>query len=246
MTIQTRLNRPRLTLVMVFFCSALVVAGWSDRLNAQSQRSSPIWAESGKTVRLAIFDAFEAVPLKNTAVTIFCEGPIAETVIPQQDTARAQGAAQGAHSWQGRTDGDGVVGIPRSALPGDCRVETATYNSTYIHDACFQPLGSAAALHWQIDLFPERLGKEGDFGTDGLKLLDDRTNKPLANVPVRIEFLVGGTLQALTNSRGFVFFGREKTFGRNAWVTAPGYWRKTLDFDSGPLFDVCGTKLQRQ
>jgi hypothetical protein len=107
-------------------------------------------------------------------------------------------------------------------------------------------LDSGAGLGWQIDLFQERLEKEGEFGNDGLKLLNVATGKPLMKVPVRIDFLVGGTLTATTNSRGFVFFGREKTFGRNAWITAPGYRRKVLDFDSGPLLDVCGTKLERQ
>ena len=230
--------------VMLFMCTAVVVAGYSDRLNAQSQRSVPIWAEQGKTIGLSIFDAFAATPLKNTDVTIYCEGPIAEQVVPLK-VAPPVSSLGGAESWQGRTNAAGVLDIPHSALPGDCRVEATSFTSSYIHDACLQPLESAG-LHWQIDLFPERLEKEGDFSTDGLKLLDGSTGKPLAKVPVRIDFLVGETLRATTNSRGFVFFGREKTFGRNAWVTAPGYRRKTLDFEHGPLFEACGTKLEKQ
>jgi hypothetical protein len=232
--------------LLLAMASAVPLAVFS--VSQARQPLHKIWETPSATIRLQLFDAFSGAPL--AAIQIECEGPIyARPAATAQ--VRPPGPSPVAQQWSGHSNASGLVAFPRSAILRDCRVKTQQYESTYLHDACSDS-ASTTGSGWRMELFPDRLGKEGLSGMERIKLIDGRTGKPLANMPVRVEFPATGILESKTNALGYVFFPLERTISGKpskpdmAWVIVPGYGKATFNFEFGPPVDRCGTKLRRQ
>lgn len=194
----------------------------------------------GENIRLQLFDAWSGELIANTDINVESDNGIRCIKAPCPTNGK---------QWAGRSDGAGLVTIPKSVL------QVSTYVRTELHESAnLEEAAPGASGIWVIELFPNRLKGAGEINVDGhkldgldvrgYKLVDAETAKPLINKPVHIEFPLTGTLDTKTNWLGYVFFTWERTLGSSepeAWVIVRGYQKTKLDLDNARQ----GTKLKK-
>ena len=259
MTIQQKTERSWLTHERasrrwLLLCAVVALAGCSSSSSAQTERSA-----QETSVRVQLFDVYSGLALTNAAAEVTSDNGI--------QCKQAPCPTNGA-TWSDRSDGSGMLMIPRSAIQVDTYVKTTDHRSVKLaEDATKDP----SHIH-QIELYPEWLYSEQYDWTRGYKLVDARTGKVLANTPVRIEFPAndwpaqhGGisSRKVKTNPLGYVFFSflrkPEPKQGQTlpsapladwmtpvAWVSISGYRKARLDFFEGSDAERFTTRLQRQ
>ena len=246
-----RLNRPSLLV-----WSAVVLATGSGVLSTQGKPSGPGMPQG--SVRAQLFDVCSGQPLGNTDVEVTSDNGIRciQPPCPTNDK-----------KWSGHSDDAGVVSIPRTAIQAVTFVNAKDYRDAALpEDAVKSASGTT-----RLELYPAWLGSEEHDWTRGYKLLDARSGKVLASIPVRIEFPAsdwparhGGIsgLAAKTNLIGYVFFSFLRKPKKSeaqalpsapeadwlspvAWVMVPGYRKARVNYFEGSDDQRSVVRLQR-
>jgi hypothetical protein len=188
---------------------------------AQEPADTPptILAAKGDSVHVKLFDAATARPIASTEMELYSDNGIRCIKAPCPTDGK---------SWKGKTDANGRLTIPKSALNATANLKSATYSGDLVTDATPDASGD-----WTVELFPE---EQGDPGPHPLKLIDARTHRVVANAAVRIETRgTSGqrdTVSARSNALGYVLvpFIVVAKGADNSWLVAPGYKDAHIDF----------------
>ncbi len=180
-------------------------------------RPSILRAPAGM-VRVRVLDAASTRPLAGVEVGLWGDNGIRCIRAP---------CPTDASSWKGQSDAAGFVMIPTAVLRPNTTIEAPGHDAMDIADA-----ESDAGGGWTAELPPKDTAGPGP---ESLKLVDARTDRPIASTPVRIEYRVAGQtaeLATATNALGWVFvpFRVLARAPRDTWLELPGFRRTRVDF----------------
>jgi len=174
---------------------------------------------AAETARVRLLDAASGRPVANADVEVWSDNGIRCVQAPCPTTGRR---------WTGRTDAIGQVDLPTSALQAVTVVKTPGYEGDLIGES--EP---AEGEGWNAELFPR---DSSDSAPRPIKLIDGRSGRPIADVPVRVEFSTKegspDSVSTTSNGLGYVFvpFRVVLAAPEQTWVVVPGYRRTRLDF----------------
>jgi hypothetical protein len=183
-----------------------------------SDESASILHASGESVDVRLLDAATAKPIANTAVEVQSDNGIRCIKAPCPTDEK---------QWNGTSDADGRVTIPRSALNTTANIKTAGYDGDLVGDATSDAKGV-----WSVDLFSDGCA---NLCPHPLKLHDARSHEPIANALVLIEIRSATThdvASATSNALGYVFvpFVIMAKGMDDSWVIVEGYRDAKIDF----------------
>lgn len=204
--------------------TALVLLGLAAATEPGCAQRSPgtrpsILEASGDTLHLQVLDAASRRPFANVPVTVSGDNGVRCTRAP---------CPTGATEWRGRSDAAGRVSVPRSAMQPVTSIATPDHDGDLVEDS--EPAAGGA---WVAALLPR---DTGGLAPHPIRLVDRRTQRPIANMPVRIEYRGrdgrAGTLLTRSGPLGYVFvpFVLVAQAGDDVWAVVPGYRRAKLDF----------------
>lgn len=208
---------PRYRLVALL-CVALLVAATACAQRSSDAQPSILQAK-GDSVHVQFLDATSAQPIADTDIELWSDNGIRCIKAPCPTNGK---------QWKGKSDADGRIVIPRSALNTSTTLKSDAWHGDVIEDA-----SPVAGGSWTIELFAE---EAGDPGPHPLKLIDARTHKAIANTPVRIETRnahgPSSTESVSSNALGYILvpFQTVAKGAENSWVVAPGYEDAHIDF----------------
>lgn len=194
----------------------LTVASCLAQRSADSRPS--IREAKGATVKVQLLDAFSGQVIANSAVEVSSDNGIrCET--PPCPTDDKQ--------WRGKSDAAGFTLIPTSVLQFETTIKTPAHHGNLVEDS-----EKAAGDFWLAELLPARLDGASELGLRPIKLIDAHSSRPLANLPVLIEFGKTSNFKTQTNALGTLFIPFEKALPafEDTWAVLAGYRRTHLDF----------------
>ena len=145
----------------------------------------------GATVKVQLLDAFCGQVMANSAVEVSSDNGI-RCAIPPCPTDDKQ--------WQGKSDAAGVTLIPTSVLQFETTITTPAHHGNLVEDS-----EKAAGDFWLAERLPARLDGVSELGLRPIKLIDARSSRPLANLPVLIGFGKTSNFKTPTNALGTLF-----------------------------------------
>jgi len=168
-----------------------------------------------ETVRIRLLDAFLGKVIANSAVdlssvnTVFC---------------RQAPCPSNANQSRLKSDANGFVIIPTDILNVSTHISAPGYRKqTDLIGGAQEDIG-----FWVVGLIPNQTSDGSGPQLDCLKLIDARSNRPLANRRVYLSFDGSVALKGKTNSLGYVFFPVDKSKGVGS-VVVNGYRRTEFD-----------------
>jgi hypothetical protein len=216
----------------VFYTLVILCLGIVYFASAAPDSRSGILEVKGETVRVRLLDAFSGESISDSDVEVHSDSGVRckQAPCPTNDK-----------HWNGKADANGYVVIPTGILQQVTTITTPSHKDgkDLIRDSEKDADGA-----WVVELYPNHVSDSSELGLRPIKLVDARSDRPLANIAVRIAFGETESFEGKTNSLGYIFLPFEKALPalENTWVIVPDYRRTKIDF-GGVNYR---TKLERQ
>jgi hypothetical protein len=210
----------------------VILLGVSSFASGAPDSRSDILEVKGETVRVRLLDAFSAEVISDSDVEVHSDNNVRCVRAPCPTNDK---------QWKGKADANGYIIIPTGILQ---QVTTITTPSHKDGKDLVRDSEKGADGAWVVELYSNHVSDSSELGMRPFKLIDARSNRPLADILVRIAFGETESFEGKTNSLGYIFLPFEKALPalENTWVTVPGYRRAKIDF-GGVNYR---TKLERQ
>jgi hypothetical protein len=199
---------------------ALLSASSVAAAQRPADSTQSILGARGDSVRVKLLDVASARVIANAEVELWSDNGVRCYAAP---------CRTGDRKWNGRSDSDGYVVIPTTALQVVTSIRTAASYGDLIEDSA--PDGAGG---WVAELLPR--DTSDTEGPQPIKLIDRRSGKPIANAIVRIEYRSGETrlesMMSSSNGLGYMFvpIAIVEASLENCWIVVPGYRRAHVDF----------------
>jgi hypothetical protein len=215
----------------VFDTRVILCLGLVYFASAAPESRSGILEVKGEPVSVKLLDAFSGESISDSDVEVHSDSGVRciQAPCPTNDK-----------QWAGKSDANGQVAIPTGILQRNTTIRTPAHEGK---DLVRDSEKDADGV-WVVELYPNHVADSSELGLRPIKLVDARSNRPLADISVRIAFGETESIEGKTNSLGYIFLPFEKALPalENTWVTVPGYRRAKIDF-GGVNYR---TKLERQ
>ena len=202
----------------VKFALKLLIAASAISVSSACTEHESILFADGDSATVRILDAVSGRPIPDidirlrSGTAIGCE----KAPCPSDGT-----------DWKGRSDAAGRIVVPKRAVETNAIAETDAYAADLLDNATHREGGE-----WELELM-----SRDSSGNDlhPLKLLDSDSKKPLAGMPVSLEFRDphNGThnVALVTNALGDVFIPSQiAAMGKHSSIKMRGYHLEFIDF----------------
>lgn len=180
-----------------------------------TSRDSILFAR-GSPYRIRLLDAYTGHPISNLAIKLLAQRAV---------VCSAAHCPVDSLTWTGRSDADGRIELPKSAIGFNATAAADAYEADLLDNATH-----AGGSEWVLELTASDSAASDPYP---IKLFDDESAKPLTNTPGKFTFTHQGEHQIAftTNALGYLFIPAQiAAIGKHSFVKVQHFDVGFVDF----------------